>query len=55
MPDKYHMYSVEWTNQFEIKGTCIEFVWLIWMSHCNVIMWSDNTPKFCLVLSEAYS
>ena len=26
MANLYHMYSVTWVNQLEIKGTCIEFV-----------------------------
>ena len=26
MANSYHMNSTAWVNQFEIKGTCIEFV-----------------------------
>ena len=65
------MYSTAWVNQFEIKGTCIEFVInnvslqgnnvkiklklkveKFFRDFCEI---SDNAPRFCLLLSEAYS
>ena len=64
------MYSAARLNQFEMKDTCIEYVInVLWQGNnvkvkfknkfaviavlffCEI---NDNTPGFCLVLSEAY-
>ena len=60
------MYSGARVNQFEMKDKFIEFVVNVSRQGNNVkIKWNlicrdcveinDNTPGFCLVLSEAYS
>ena len=62
------MFSAASVNQFEMKGNCIEFVLNVSRQDNNVKMKlnlkinlqrlreiNDNTPGFCLVLSEAYS
>ena len=62
------MYSAARVNQFEMKDTCIEFaivsrqgnnVKIKLHLYCIAVLIfceiNDNTPGFCLVLSEAYS
>ena len=54
------MYSAARVNEFEMKGTYIEFVivsrqgnnLMIKLIFCEI---NDSTPGFCLVLSETYS
>ena len=60
------MHSAQRVNQFEMKDKCIEFVINVSRQGDNVkiklnlkildcVEINDNTPEFCLALSEAYS